>query len=74
MRPRLRPTHAVALLNGEQLIGQSPETNGIPTTLLTPVIVTIDNIMETVVADGFYTVEQICTAEYVAACAAAGIQ
>ncbi|MEV8254326.1 sugar ABC transporter substrate-binding protein [Rhodoglobus sp. NPDC076762] len=67
-------THAVALLNGEQLIGQSPETNGIPTTLLTPVIVTIDNIMETVVADGFYTVEQICTAEYAAACAAAGIQ
>ena len=67
-------TQAVALLNGEQLIGESDDTNGIPTTLLTPVIVTIDNIMETVVADGFYTVEQICTPEYAVACAAAGIQ
>lgn len=67
-------THAIALLNGKTLAGQSEETNGIPTTLLTPVIVTIDNIMETVVADGFYTVEQICTPEYAQACAAAGIQ
>ena len=67
-------THAVALLNGKTLVGQSEETNGIPTTLLIPVIVTIDNIMETVVADGFYTVEQICTPEYAQACAAAGIQ
>ncbi|MGV8858994.1 ABC transporter substrate-binding protein [Rhodoglobus sp.] len=67
-------THAVALLNGKTLVGLSEETNGIPTTLLTPVIVTIDNIMETVVADGFYTVEQICTPEYAQACAAAGIQ
>ncbi|WP_307783975.1 MULTISPECIES: sugar ABC transporter substrate-binding protein [unclassified Salinibacterium] len=67
-------THAVALLDGKQLVGQSEETNGVPTTLLTPVIVTMDNIMETVVADGFYTVEQICTTEYAQACAAAGIQ
>ncbi|EAR24642.1 solute-binding protein [marine actinobacterium PHSC20C1] len=67
-------THAVALLNGKTLVGQSEETNGIPTTLLSPVIVTIDNIMETVVADGLYTVEQICTTEYAQACASAGIQ
>ncbi|MGV8913291.1 MAG: sugar ABC transporter substrate-binding protein [Rhodoglobus sp.] len=67
-------SHAVSLLDGKTLVGQSAETNGIPTTLLTPVIVTIDNIMETVVADGFYTVEQICTSEYAQACAAAGIQ
>ncbi|WP_010205355.1 ABC transporter substrate-binding protein [Salinibacterium sp. PAMC 21357] len=67
-------SHAVSLLDGKTLVGQSTETNGIPTTLLTPVIVTIENIMETVVADGFYTVEQICTTEYAQACAAAGIQ
>lgn len=67
-------THAVSLLNGKTLVGQSEETNGIPTTLLKPVIVTIDNIMETVVADGFYTVEQICTPEYEQACTAAGIR
>jgi len=66
--------HAVALLDGKTLVGQSEETNGIPTTLLSPVIVTIDNIMETVVADGVYTVEQICTSEYAHACARAGIQ
>ena len=67
-------THAVALLNGEKLVGLSEETNGIPTTLLTPVIVTIDNIMDTVVAGGFYTVDQICTAEYAHSCTAAGIE
>ena len=67
-------THAVALLNGEKLVGLSEETNGIPTTLLTPVIVTIDNIMDTVVAGGFYTVDQICTAEYARSCTAAGIE
>jgi D-xylose transport system substrate-binding protein len=67
-------TNAVALIKGMTLVGQSEETNGIPTTLLTPVIVTIDNIMETVVADGFYTIEQICTPEYARACMAAGIQ
>jgi len=67
-------THAVALLDGKTLVGQSEETNGIPTTLLSPVIVTIDNIMETVVANGVYTVEQICTSEYAHACARAGIQ
>ena len=48
--------------------------SGTPSTLLTPVVVTVDNIMDTVVADGFYTVDQICTAEYAAACTAAGIQ
>ena len=30
--------------------------------------------MDTVVADGFYTVADICTAEYADACAAAGIK
>ena len=35
---------------------------------------TIDNIMETVVADGFWTVEDICTPALAAACDAAGIR
>jgi D-xylose transport system substrate-binding protein len=74
LQAEIAATNAVALLNGETLVGLSKDTIGIPTTLLTPMIVTIDNIMETVVADGFYTVEQICTPEYARACFAAGIQ
>jgi D-xylose transport system substrate-binding protein len=45
----------------------------VPTTLLDPVAVTVDNILETVVADGFWTVEDICTPQYADACEAAGI-
>jgi D-xylose transport system substrate-binding protein len=42
--------------------------------LLTPVAVTKDNIKSTVVADGFWTVDQICTTAYADACKAAGLQ
>ena len=45
-----------------------------PATLLTGVVVTIDNIMETVVKDGIYTVDEICTPAYADACARAGIE
>src|SRR3954464_6222608 len=42
--------------------------------LLDPVPVTKDNINDTVIKDGFYTVDQICTTKYKKGCAAAGIQ
>ena len=42
--------------------------------LLTPVAVTIDTIAETVVADGFWSIEEICAGEYQSLCAAAGLQ
>lgn len=64
---------AVALLEGEEVTGDT-DVDGTPATLLEPVVVTVDNIMDTVVADGFYTVEDICTADYADACAEAGIQ
>jgi D-xylose transport system substrate-binding protein len=64
---------AVKLAKGEKVTGQTT-VGGVPSTLFEPVAVTIDNIMSTVVADGSYTVAQICTAEYAAACAAAGIR
>jgi len=64
---------AVALANGEEVTGDI-EVGGTPATLLPAVVVTIDNIMTTVVADGIYTVAEICTPEYAAACAAAGIK
>ena len=63
--------HAIA--TGEEVTGETT-INGVPTTLLPVVVVTRENIMETVVADGLYTVAQICTAEYAAACTEAGIQ
>ncbi len=46
----------------------------VPSVLLTPLAVTKDNIKDTVVADGFWTVAQICTADYAADCTAAGLQ
>jgi D-xylose transport system substrate-binding protein len=42
--------------------------------LLTPVLLTKDNIKQTVIGDGLYTVAQICTPSYAAACRAAGLQ
>jgi D-xylose transport system substrate-binding protein len=35
--------------------------------------VTRDNVKETVLADGIYTVEQICTPAFEAACGQAGL-
>lgn len=64
---------AFDLLRGNPLTSNS-QVHGVPATLLEPVIVTKDNIMATVIADGFYTVQEICTPTYASACAAAGIK
>ncbi|MCU1411229.1 MAG: transporter substrate-binding protein [Rhodoglobus sp.] len=64
---------AVKLAKGEPVTGDI-DVNGTPATLLSAVVVTRDNIMDTVVKDGIYTVAEICTPEYAAACAAAGIK
>lgn len=39
-----------------------------------PVVVTKDNVNDTIVKDGFWTVDQICTPAYEADCKAAGIE
>lgn len=64
---------AVKLANGEPVTGEIT-VNGAPATLLSAVVVTRENIMDTVVKDGIYTVAEICTPEYATACAAAGIK
>ncbi|MET9954048.1 substrate-binding domain-containing protein [Streptomyces sp. NPDC006339] len=46
----------------------------VPATLLTPVVVNKDNIKDTVVKDGLYTVQEICTPAYADACKKAGLQ
>ncbi|WP_217210626.1 substrate-binding domain-containing protein [Streptomyces sp. AC550_RSS872] len=70
---------AVALAQGEQLgdiatdMVDSPTTDDIPAVLLTPISLTADNIKDTVVKDGMYTIDQICTPKYKAACERAGL-
>ncbi|MEV5873599.1 substrate-binding domain-containing protein [Streptomyces sp. NPDC052101] len=52
----------------------SPTTKSIPAKLIQPIALTKSNIRSTVVADGIYTVGDICTAKYKAACAAIGLK
>ena len=57
---------AVALRNGEEPETDATVDNGskeVPSVLLEPTAVTIDNIMDTVVADGVRTVEELCTGD-----------
>jgi len=60
---------AVAILNGEDTSAMATGvvnngTNDVPSVLLVPVSVTIDNIAETVIADGFRTWEEICVGDF----------
>jgi D-xylose transport system substrate-binding protein len=45
----------------------------VPSVLLTPVVVTKTNVEATVVVDGFWSADDICTTQFISACAAAGI-
>ncbi|MFD5659563.1 sugar ABC transporter substrate-binding protein [Streptomyces hirsutus] len=72
---------AVALVQGrdiqfDSLTGErvdSPTQKNIPSMLVPVVALTQDNIEDTVVRDGVYDVEDICTAEYRSACASIGL-
>ena len=63
---------AVQLAKGEDISGTTMFQD-VPSYIFTPVVVTKDNIGDTVVADGFYSVDDICTAKYADACTAAGL-
>ncbi len=63
---------AVALANGED-VGDTTDYQGVASFIFDPIVVTADNVADTVVADEFYTVSDICTDEYADACAAAGL-
>ncbi len=45
----------------------------VPSVILTPVAVTVRNIRDTVVRDGYWTVQQICSGAYASACRSAGL-
>ncbi|RYE75326.1 MAG: sugar ABC transporter substrate-binding protein, partial [Myxococcales bacterium] len=63
---------AVALINGED-VGETTDYEGVASFIFDPIVVTKDNVKDTVIADGFYQAEDVCTGEFAAACEAAGI-
>ncbi|MEV8532066.1 substrate-binding domain-containing protein [Streptomyces sp. NPDC051211] len=71
---------AVALAKGEKLEGvttstvDSPTTKGVPSVLVPVVSLTKANIKDTVIKDGVYTADEICTEKYAAACASLGLK
>ncbi|PJE93854.1 ABC transporter substrate-binding protein [Streptomyces carminius] len=69
---------AVALGRGEKpdtdATVDSPTHKGIPATLIQPISVTADKVKDTIVKDGLYKVEEICTSKYAAACKKVGLQ
>ncbi|WP_411104116.1 sugar ABC transporter substrate-binding protein [Streptomyces sp. cmx-4-9] len=71
---------AVALARGEKVSGiinqmvDSPTTKAVPSVLVPGVALTRSNVKSTVVDDGIYTVEEICTDKYRAACEEIGLK
>ncbi|GGX51090.1 substrate-binding domain-containing protein [Streptomyces fructofermentans] len=71
---------AVALAKGEKLDSvakdsvDSPTTKGVASVLVPVTSLTKENIADTVVKDGVYTVADICTAKYKAACDKIGLK
>lgn len=70
---------AVDIANGEDVpattqsgIDQSTYED-VKSYIFTPIVVTKDNVKDTVIADGFYDASDICTGDYTDACEAAGI-
>ena len=70
---------AVALARGEDppddQVNQQVDNgeSDVPSMILDPVAVTKENVNDTVVADGFWTADEICEGDYAAACEDAGI-
>ncbi|MFF9485303.1 sugar ABC transporter substrate-binding protein [Streptomyces sp. NPDC014676] len=71
---------AVLLAQGKSLDSlakdkvDSPTTKGVPSVLVPVVSLTKDNINDTVVKDGIYTVQEICADKYKAACDKIGLK
>jgi D-xylose transport system substrate-binding protein len=71
---------AVALAKGESLDSiandkvDSATAKGIPAVIVPVVSLTKDNIKETVIKDGFYTIDEICGGKYKTACDKIGLK
>ena len=64
---------AVLIVNGDDVTGTT-DFEGVKSFIFDPVVVTTDNVADTVVADKLYSVEDICTDDYAEACTTAGIE
>ncbi|MDO9455287.1 sugar ABC transporter substrate-binding protein [Nocardioides sp.] len=70
---------AVKLLGGEEVSGTTEtgidqtEYEGVKSYIFDPIVVTQDNVADTVIADGFYSAADVCTDDYADDCTAAGI-
>jgi D-xylose transport system substrate-binding protein len=71
---------AVNLVNGDKAaadaLAKKTENNGqkdVPSIIFDPVVVTKDNVKDTIVKDNFHPVDQLCSGEAASACQAAGI-
>lgn len=75
IKPEAEDAAKAAIALGE---GKKPEAkddkDGVPSTLLDPVVVTKDTVKDTVVKDGFYKLEDICAGSVAKACASAGLK
>ncbi|WP_078618427.1 MULTISPECIES: substrate-binding domain-containing protein [unclassified Streptomyces] len=71
---------AVAVAKGESTDSiaktkvDSESAKGIPAAIIPVVSLTTANIKDTVIKDGYYTLDEICTAKYKAACNKAGLK
>ncbi|MFF6994540.1 substrate-binding domain-containing protein [Streptomyces sp. NPDC008313] len=71
---------AVALAKGEKLDSiakdkvDSATEKGVPSVIVPVVSLTKDNINDTVIKDGIYTIDEICTAKYKKACDKIGLK
>ncbi|HEV7197051.1 MAG TPA: sugar ABC transporter substrate-binding protein [Pedococcus sp.] len=63
---------ALALAN-KQTPASTVSTQGVPSTILTPIAVTKTTIKDTIVKDGVYKVTDICSGSFAAACTKAGL-
>jgi D-xylose transport system substrate-binding protein len=82
VRPEAEAAAMIAchLVAGEvvppEITGGKVVNNGkkdVPSVLLVPISVTKENVKDTIVAESFWTKEQICTARYESACKALGL-
>jgi D-xylose transport system substrate-binding protein len=63
---------AVKLVNGDD-VTDTTDYQGVKSFIFDPIVVTKDNVKDTVIKDGFYKPADICTADYASACKDAGI-
>ena len=52
---------------------EQSDFEGVPSYIFDPIVVTADNVADTVVADGFHDASKICAGDYAAACKEAGV-